>query len=386
MEKSMRNKRKIALVTGSRAEFSYYSPILREMKKRGSLLYGIVATGMHLLSSFGSTKDEIVTSGFPVEATIHNTFDGYDRLTMVKSLGVLFLQLPEIILRMKADMILTAGDRGEQFVAAAIGAHLHLPVAHIQGGELSGNIDGTVRHAITKLAHLHFVSNHDAYERVRKMGEEPSRIYEFGAPQLDELVHGDVTPAGELYKKFSLKEGEPVILLVFHPVTEEFECIEDHTREVVAAVNALGFQTVAIAPNSDAGSRLIRSVLERERKPCISVYSHVRRTDYAGLMKIAGALVGNSSSGILEAPTFALPAVNVGNRERGRMQGANVINAPYARDKILSALKKALSPAFVGTLKQCVNPYGDGSAAPRIVDVLESVSIDDALLIKKMMY
>lgn len=374
------------MVTGSRAEFSYYSPILREMKRRGSLLSGIVATGMHLLDSFGATQGEIIKNGFQIEATVHNTFDGYDRLTMTKSLAVLFLQLPEIFLRMKADMVLAAGDRGEQFVAAAVGAHLHLPVAHIQGGELSGNIDGTVRHAITKLAHLHFVSNHDAYERVRKMGEEPSRIYEFGAPQIDELVRGDITPAEELYKKFSLKKGEPTVLLVFHPVTEEFCRIEEYAREVVAAVNALGFQTVAIAPNSDAGSRLIRSVLEQERKPFISIYSNVSRADYAGLMKMASALVGNSSSGILEAPTFALPAVNVGNRERGRMRGTNVINAPYARGEIRAALKKALSPSFVRTLKNCVNPYGDGFSAPRIVDVLESVPIDDTLLVKKMAY
>ncbi len=384
--KKTKQKRKIVLVTGTRAEFSYYSPILREIERRGSLDYGVVSTNMHLLDSFGTTQNEIIKGRFKIEATVHNTFDGYDRLTMTKSLGVLFLQLPEILLSLKADMVLVAGDRGEQFVAATVGAHLHLPVAHIQGGELSGNIDGTVRHAITKLSHLHFVSNRDAYERVRKMGEEPFRVHEFGAPQLDELLHGEITDAKEIYQKFSLNEGEPVVILLFHPVTEEFEQIENYTREVVAAVNELGFQTVAIAPNSDAGSRLIRGVLERERRPFVSLYPNLSRADYAGLMKIAKVLVGNSSSGILEAPSFHLPVVNVGNREAGRIQGANVLNAGYARNQILAALKKAVSSAFIRTLKNCMNPYGDGLSAPRIVNVLESVAIDQRLLIKKMTY
>lgn len=384
--KKITKRRKIALITGTRAEFSYYHPIIKEIEQRPGLDYGIIVTNTHLLDSFGHTIDEIKKDKFKIEAVIYNTFDGYNRVTMTKSLSVLMLQLPELLEKMGADIVLIAGDRGEQLVGAIVSAHLYLPVAHIQAGELSGNIDGVARHAITKFAHIHFTSNQDAASRVLKMGEEKWRVHLVGAPQLDELVAGPITPSEKIFKKFSLQSGQPTILFVFHSVTEEYEHMEEYMDNVMSAIVELGYQTVIITNNSDAGSTIIRRKINQYRQPFMYISDNVTRADYAGLMNTVDVLVGNSSSGILEAPTFKLAAVNVGSREAGRVQGANVINVSYDKEDIKRGIKKSLSSAFKNRLKHCINPYGDGHSAKRIVDILERVVIDDTLLVKKLTY
>ena len=388
MSKEIKNKkkRKIAIITGTRAEFSYYHPIIEEIQQRPDLDYGIIATNTHVLDAFGNTIDQIKKDRFKIEAAIYNTLDGYNRVTMAKSLSVFMLQLPELLEKMKADIVLVAGDRGEQFMAAIVGAHLYIPVAHIQAGELSGNIDGVSRHAITKFAHIHFASNGDAAKRLIRMGEEKKRVYLTGAPQLDKLVAGPVTSREKVFEKFFLKNDKPNLLFVFHSVTEEYEHMAEYMDNIMSAIVELGFQTVVLANNSDAGSMIIRNKVNEYKKPFMYITHNVSRADYAGLMNTVDAMVGNSSSGILEAPTFKLPAVNIGNREAGRIQGINVINTGYEKEAIKNAIKKAVSASFKAKLRRCVNPYGDGRSAKRIVDVLEKVRIDQNLLVKKLTY
>jgi len=254
-----RKKRKIAIITGSRGEYGYIRPVIREIEKRDSLDYGIIATNMHLLDAFGSTIDEIKKDKLKIFATVNNTFDGYTHLSMVKSLAVFNLQLPEILEQMEADIILISGDRGEQLISAIVGAYMYKPVLHIQAGEVTGNIDGTTRHAITKFSHVHFASNEDAAERVKKLGEEDFRIHNVGAPQIDELLReGFVTPKEEIYQKYSIDKEKPVFLFVYHSVTEEFDQIEKQLDQVLPAVNSFGYQTITILNNSDAGSRITR--------------------------------------------------------------------------------------------------------------------------------
>ena len=214
----------------------------------------------------------------------------------------------------------------KRLIGAIVGAHLYLPVAHIQAGELSGNIDGVTRHAITKFAHIHFASNKDAAVRLIRMGEEKKRVHLVGAPQLDKLLFGPVTSKKEIFKRFSLKKGAPNLLFVFHSVTEEYEHMAEYMDNVMSAIVDLGFQTVVLANNSDAGSMIIRNKISEYKKPFMHITHNVSRADYAGLMNSVDAIVGNSSSGILEAPTFKLPAVNIGNREVGRVRGINVID------------------------------------------------------------
>src|SRR3989344_9427095 len=203
-----KKKRKIAIIAGSRGEYGYFRPVIKEIKKPPSLDYGIIASNMHVLESFGSSIEEIKRDRLKIHATVFNTLEGYNHLTMVKSLSIFMIQLPELLKQMGADMVLLAGDRGEQLVGAIVGAHMYLPVAHIQAGEVSGNIDGVTRHAITKFAHIHFCANKDAADRVLKMGEERKRVFNVGAPMLDELVGEYMTPEKEIHKKFDLKKEE----------------------------------------------------------------------------------------------------------------------------------------------------------------------------------
>src|SRR3989338_6430003 len=239
-------KRKVAVLTGGRIEFGYTRPIIREIQRRGTMDYEIVAANMHMLPEFGNTINEILRDGFKVGAAVHNTLAGYNRLNMVKSLGVFLTELPGIIDRMKPDVILIAGDRGEQLVGAMVGAHMHIPVAHIQAGELSGNIDGMTRHAITKYAHIHFAANEDAAIRLRKMGEEKFRIFNIGAPQLDEFRVMKTPPPEEIRKKFGLDKKKPAILLVQHSVTEEFRETQSQMEASLKAVASFDCPTVII--------------------------------------------------------------------------------------------------------------------------------------------
>lgn len=381
-----KKKRKIAIIAGSRGEYGYFRPVIREIIKRDILDYGIVASNMHVLDSFGSSISEIERDGFKIHSSVFNTFDGYNHLTMTKSLAVFMIQLPEILKQMEADMILLAGDRGEQLIGAITGAYMYIPSAHIQAGEVSGNIDGVTRHAISKFAHIHFASNKDSMDRVLRMGEERFRVHNVGAPMLDELVAGFKTPEDKVYKKFNLDKKKPIMLFVYHSVTEEIAELPRHMDEILTAVKDFPHQIVVILNNSDAGSRVIREKITSHKTPMMSIYPNVPREDYVGLMSVADVIVGNSSSGIIEAPTFKLSAVNIGNRQRGRLQSTNVVNVGYKTSLIKKAIKKAISKEFKAKVAKCKNPYGDGNSAKRIVDILESIPIDDKLLIKRITY
>lgn len=380
-------KRKVAIIAGSRGEYGYFRPVIREIMKRPDMEYGIVAANMHVLETFGSSVNEIEKDGFNIEARIFNTLDGYNKVTMAKSLAIFMLQLPEVLDRMQADVVLIAGDRGEQAMAAVVAAHLYVPVAHIQAGEKSGNIDGVTRHAITKWAHIHFCANEDAAVRVERMGEEKWRIHEVGASQLDELVQGVRTSEKDIRAKFNLKKGKPVFIVVYHPVTEEFEKNEQNMEEVLKAVKEFDAQVVLVKHNSDAGAQMVQKAVEKHKLKDVRMVPNMPREDYAGLLSTADVIVGNSSSGILEAPTFELPAVNIGRREDGRIRGKNVIDVPeYSSKEIVKAIKQALAPGFKESLKGMENPYGDGYSSKRIVDVLATLPIDDKLLIKQITY
>jgi len=367
-------------------EFGYTRPVIREIQKRANFDYEIIACNTHLLDTFGRTIKEIEDDGFKIGAAIHNTLDGYNHTTMVKSLGVFLLELPGVIERMKPDIILVAGDRGEQFIATMVGAHMYIPVAHIQAGELSGNIDGMTRHAITKYAHIHFAANEDAALRLEKMGEQKFRIFNVGAPQLDEFRVMKTPPPEEIRKKFGLDKKKPAILLVQHSVTEEFRETQSQMEASLKAVASFDCPTVIILNNSDAGSRMIRNAITAYRAPQMKIFEHVPRPEYAGLLKTCDALVGNSSAGIIESPFFHIPVVNIGNRQKGRMQSTNVINVGYQADGIRKAIVKALTPAFRAVAKRAPSIYGDGRSAKRIVDILETTPLDDKLVVKELSY
>ena len=380
--------RKIALITGSRGEYGYIRPIIREIESDPDLDYALIVTNLHLLSDFGFSVDEIERDGLKISDRIYMALDGYTPASMSKSLGIFLVSVTDTLVRLRPEFVLLAGDRGEQLMTAIAAAHMNIPVAHIQAGELSGNIDGMTRHAISRFAHIHFASSEDAAERLRRMGEQEFRIHLTGAPQLDELINGDFARPQEISGLFRLDLKRPVILFVQHPVTEEYEQTVAQIQETLEAVCSLGFQTIAIFPNNDAGNMEIRRLLERYQRPFMRVERNVPRYIFAGLMNVAHVMVGNSSSGLIEAPCFKLPAVNVGTRQRGRQRGNNVIDVGSNRHEIKAAIERALSAEFRENLEaNYENPYrGDGQVSRRIVQLLKTVPITEDLLKKQITY
>lgn len=376
---------KLLFLNGSRGEWGYIRPII-DLCRINDIEYGICATNMLLLSSHGTLVDEIRTQGYRISDQLFMSLEGHNHFTMVKSLGIFLSSFIDTIYREKPDWIILAGDRGEQLMGAIAAAYTYTPVAHIQAGERSGNIDGVARHAIGKFVHLHFAANQDAADRLLRLGEEQFRIHHVGAPQLDELVSTSLPTREDLNQRLELPENSPYLLVVQHPVTEEMDLAVDQVNALVAALKRYEMPKVWILPNNDAGSHSVRRALLQSRGRDTFIFDNLSRVDYLGLLKYCEVIVGNSSSGLLEAPTFATAAVNLGRRQADRVQGSNVINAPFEVEAICEAIERATSPEFQQSIAGCVNPYGDGRSAQRILDVLNSTSIDDRLLIKKLTY
>jgi GDP/UDP-N,N'-diacetylbacillosamine 2-epimerase (hydrolysing) len=376
---------RISFLTGSRGEWGYIRPILRLCKER-EIDYRLCVTNMHLLPSYGTTINEIRADGFDVDDEILMALDGDSHHSMTKSLAVFMASFADVLRRVKPDWLVLAGDRGEQLMGAIAAAYTYTPVAHIQAGERSGNIDGIARHAIGKFVHLHFAANEDARQRLVRLGEQDFRIHNVGAPQLDDLVAGDVTPREKLESNYSIDLSVPYLLVAQHPVTEEYALAETQIRETLEAVNRFDMPKIWILPNNDAGSHYVRETLLHHRKGETFLFKNLKREDYLGFLKGAACIAGNSSSGLLEAPTFKVPAVNLGRRQESRVRGDNVIDADFTAASIEAAIRKALSPEFQRRMQTVVNPYGDGRSSERILDILQHTRKDQRLLVKELTY
>lgn len=374
-------------ITGSRGEWGYIRPLLRLIKNRDDTQAVLVVTNMHLLPAYGTSYQEIERDGFRIDYRVHMSLDGYSYVTQAKSLGIFLTSLPDIIDNEKPDWILLAGDRGEQLMGAIAGAYTYTPVAHIQAGEVSGNIDNMTRHAIGKLVHIHFASNQDAADRLIRLGEEAFRVFNVGAPQLDEMVSAQYAELDEIEESLCINLKQGYLLGVMHPVTEEADKAGVQAEVFVKALNHFSYPKVIILPNNDAGSSSVKQAIQEYCQGEYHMYSNLRREDYLGLLKNTLCIVGNSSSGLLEAPTFKIPAVNIGRRQNMRFRGINVIDVPVIESEIINAIRKAISVEFRTYLvKNCTNPYGDGHSSERILDILLNLPIDQNLLVKKLTY
>lgn len=376
---------KISFLTGSRGEWGYIRPLLR-LCEQANISYHICVTNMHLLPANGMSANEIRADGFEVHDEILMALDGGNHYAMTKSLGIFLTSFVDVLNRVKPDWLILAGDRGEQLMGAIASSYTYTPVAHIQAGELSGNIDGLARHAIGKLIHLHFAANEDAKQRLINLGEQSFRIHNVGAPQLDELVKAKYTNLVDLQKKYSANLTDGYILVVQHPVTEEYDQAPRQIEQTINALKKFPYPKIWILPNNDAGSHFITDGIQKNRDVLTHVFENLKREDYLGFMKYAKCMIGNSSSGLLEAPTFELPAVNIGRRQHSRIRGANVIDVDFNEEQIEAAIKKAMSEQFRQSLKGMKNPYGDGNSAERIIDILKQTKRDQKLLIKELTY
>jgi len=353
---------------------------MEAIQSHSELSLSVVATGMHLSAQYGRTVEEIRDDGFTVEREVLMQIDGDSGTAMAKSLGVGTTGLADAFASLNPDIVLLLGDRDEALAGALAAAHMNIPVAHIHGGDsmYGAVIDDSIRHAITKFAHIHFPASELSAKRIRKLGEEEWRITISGAPGLDDILAGDFEDPVTVLSKYDLDPLEPLLLLVQHPVTTQSERAGEQMKTTLDAVESFDTQIVVIYPNSDAGGNQIISEIEsREFSQPVRTFRSLPRDEYLALMYAADVMVGNSSSGIIEAPSFNLPVVDVGPRQEGRQRAKNVISVPHKAVRIREALSRVLSDSNQTEISvSATNPYDHGGAGKRIANRLAEVKID----------
>jgi len=379
--------RRIGVVTVSRSDYGHLRPVLEGIRRAGDLELILFVAGMHLEPDFGSTVREIEADGFAIAERIAMLERGDSPEAVAVSTGRGVEGFARAFARRRPDLLVVLGDRFEMLAAAVAALPFALPVAHIHGGEVSeGAMDNQIRHAITKLAHLHFASAEPHARRIAQMGEEAWRIHTVGGPGIDRIATAETLTREALARELVLPAERPWLLVTFHPVTLEHRDTASHVDELLAALEKTDGTLVITYPNADTSGRLIIDRLEefaaRHAGRCRLARNLGERL-YLALLKHADVMIGNSSSGLIEAPSFGLPAVNIGARQRGRLRGANVIDVEPARDEILRGIETAQTPAFRARARAAANPYGDGRAAPRIVEALRTVQIDARLIQKR---
>ena len=378
--------RTIGVVTMSRSDYGIYLPVLREIQRAPDLRLYLIVSGMHLSPEFGLTVQTIEQDGFEIDERIEMLMSSDTPEGIAKSMGLGVMGFAQAYARFRPDILVVLGDRFEMHAAALAALPFKIPVAHILGGEITqGAIDDALRHSMTKLSHLHLVSNEEYARRVRQLGEEPWRITVCGAPSLDNLHSIQLMEAKEIESRYGIRLQPPPLLVTFHPVTLEYEQTEWQVGEVLAALDTLGMPVVFTRPNADTNGRIIAHMMEAFAQAHSSAWmvGDLGIQAYFSLMSLAAAMVGNSSSGIIEAPSFKLPVVNVGDRQRGRIRAENVIDVECNRDAVLAGLRRALLPELRASLETLTNPYGDGHAAERIVQRLRQVELGKELLMKR---
>jgi UDP-hydrolysing UDP-N-acetyl-D-glucosamine 2-epimerase len=374
-------KRTIAVVTTSRADYSHLYWPLKDLAAHPQVDLKLIVLAAHLSPEYGTTVTEIESDGFAIASRIECLLSSDSDVGMAKTLGLAILSLTDALAQMRPDILLLIADRYEMLAPASVALTLRIPVAHIEGGEISeGAIDDAVRNALTKMAHIHFTSTDTARARVISMGEEPWRVHRAGAPSLDHLRRSTLLTRDQLQQALHLPLTDNITVVAYHPVT----IFKDTTAEadaVFSALDALSGQIIFCYPNADAGSH---HLIDRIRSHCAThsnahLFINLPSITYWSLLREATVLLGNSSSGIMEAASFELPVVNVGMRQQGRERGPNILDAEATVDSIRTQLSVALQPAFRESLRSVQNIYGDGHAAERIVAVLTSTPLEGLL-------
>lgn len=378
--------RTIGVVTVARSDYGIYLPVLRAIEAEPDLRLHLLVGGMHLSPEFGLSVQAIEADGFPIAERVEMLLSSDTPEGIAKSIGMGVLGFAQALGRSRPDLLLVLGDRFEMLAAVSAALPFDLPIAHIHGGETTeGAIDESIRHALTKMSHLHFVATEPYRDRVIQMGEEPWRVHVSGAPGLDNLRALDLLSPGELEAVIGMALAVPPLLVTYHPVTREHGDAQTQIAELLAALQTTTRPIIFTYPNADAEGRIIIEAIDRfvQTHPRAKAVVNLGTRAYLSLMRQAAAMVGNSSSGIIEAASFALPVVNIGSRQRGRLRAGNVLDCGYERQQIAAAIEKAVSAPFRESLADLTNPYGDGQAAERIVSVLRSVELDRRLTTKR---
>ncbi|MEP6756257.1 MAG: UDP-N-acetylglucosamine 2-epimerase [Chthonomonadales bacterium] len=378
--------RSIGVVTVGRSDYGIYHPLLKALQADPEIDLHLYISGMHLSSDHGFTADAVEADGYQIADRIDLGVTSDTPEDIATAMGESVAGFAQSFARWKPDILVVLGDRYDMFGAVLAALPFLIPVAHIHGGELTfGAMDDSLRHSLTKLSHIHFTSAAEYARRVIQMGEEPWRVHVTGAPSLDNVREYQMLSREELEAKFDLDLSEPFLLATYHPVTLEFEQTPNQIIQFLDALDQVGMPVIFTMPNADTSGSIIRAAIQAYTMTHTdaSIVENFGSLAYFSMMKIAAAMVGNSSSGLVEGGIFQLPVVNVGNRQEGRLRGPNVIDCGYETEEIVFAIKRATTKYFKSALDETAGVYGDGNAVGRIMEVLKSVELGPALVAKR---
>lgn len=381
------NKIKVLVLTGKRGGFGAMIPMLRLLRDDPDVELQLVATDQHVNEKFGNTIDE-VRQEFIVKAVVDMEQEGSDLGHRAKAIGTCSIKMVKVFTLLEPDLCVLYGDRGEVLATAMVAATMLIPIFHIQGGDLSGSTDESMRHAITKLAHMHFPSNKDSHQRILSLGEEDFRVNTVGDNHIDLITSGEYLSKQDIGLLLGINVEKPIIIALQHPETTEPEKSYLQMVETLEALQKFNMQTVIVYPSSDAGYEgTIRAIKKYSDNNNFIVYKNLDAKVFWGLLNIASVMVGNSSSGIIESPSFCVPVVNVGRRQKNRLCSDNVIHVNCNRDNIFNAVKKTLyDKDFNNMVKNCKQPYGNGKAGKKIVSIIKKTHLNKKLIKKNMTY
>ncbi len=376
--------RRIAAVTVGRSDYGIYFPVLQRLQNDPDVDLQLVVAAAHLDPKYGNTVQEVECDGFPIAARVPMAMHGDSEQDVASVIGIGVQEFTSAYSNLQPEIVLVLGDRYEMFAAATAALPVRLPLAHIQGGELTfGAIDDPIRHCITKLSHIHFAATSEYARRIRQMGEEPWRVHVTGSPAMDSIRSLESIPKSTLEAEIGLDLSR-TLLITYHPPTLEENQVET-VENLLGALRAAGHNLLFTGLNADARNQEFMRRMERfvETTPNARLVLNLGYRKYRNILRYVMAMVGNSSSGMIEAASFHLPVVNIGSRQAGRVRALNVIDVDKSRDAIAQGIAKAVSSEFHNSVADIQNPYGDGHAAERIVSVLKSAKLGQELLVKK---
>lgn len=380
--------RKICIITGTRAEYGLMRWVMQGIKDDSELTLQVIATGMHLSPEFGLTYQAIEQDGFQIDRKVEMLTSSDTPVGIAKSMGLGLIGFADALNELRPDLIVVLGDRFEIFSAVSAALVARIPVAHLHGGEATeGLIDEAIRHSITKMSHLHFVAAEAYRQRVIQLGEQPDRVFLVGGLGIDNIKRLQLLDRAALETSLDFKLGPKNLLITFHPVTLETATAANQMEELLAALAALhDTQLIFTLPNADTDGRTLIKRVEQfvAQHPNARAYTSLGQLRYLSCIAQVDGVVGNSSSGLAEVPTFKKGTINIGDRQRGRLQAASVINCEPSRDSIAAALEQLYSTDFQVSLRQITSPYGEGGASAAIISTIKTVSLDG--LLKKRFY
>lgn len=385
--------KKICIVTGTRAEYGLLKPIIDKVYKSDELELQLAATGMHLSTEFGLTYKEIEEDGYPITAKIEMLLSSDTAVGVTKSMGVALIGFADYFETHKPDVVIILGDRYEMLMAATAALTAGIPIAHIHGGELTeGAMDDAIRHSITKMSHLHFTATEEYRNRVIQLGEQPQTVYNVGALGVENIKEISLLSKEELESTLDFQLISPTIMITYHPVTLENMSSEESEEQFANILKVIDnhkeLKVIFTKANSDLHGRIINQMIDdfvdKNDGRCIA-YTSLGQLRYLSALQFCAAVVGNSSSGIIEAPSFGIPTVNIGDRQKGRICAESVINCGNSIQEIESALSQALAPAFRNKIKNAGNPYESGNTSDRIVEIINA-ELKKGIDMKKKFY